>query len=117
MSSALPDSRGLNLFTADPGFDALLELYLPGELHTHLRPHLEKLGALAGGELDELALTADRNPPQLRSRSRAGEDRQWIEKHPAYRRLEEIAFYTRFFSNNGPRSGISAIVRRCARAM
>lgn len=31
MSSALPDSRGLNLFTADPGFDALLELYLPGE--------------------------------------------------------------------------------------
>ena len=92
MSSALLDSRGLNLFTADPGFDALLELYLPGELHAHLRPHLEKLGALAGGELDELALTADRNPPQLRSRSRAGEDRQWIEKHPAYRRLEEIAF-------------------------
>jgi hypothetical protein len=25
MSSALPDSRGLNLFTADPGFDALLD--------------------------------------------------------------------------------------------
>ena len=40
MSSALPDSRGLNLFTADPGFEALLELYLPGELHAHLRPHL-----------------------------------------------------------------------------
>jgi alkylation response protein AidB-like acyl-CoA dehydrogenase len=88
----LPDSRGLNLFTADPDFDALLEHYLPGELHAHLRPHFEKLGALAGGELDELALAADKNPPQLRSRSRAGDDRQWIEKHPAYRRLEEIAF-------------------------
>jgi len=89
MSSALPDSRGLNLFTADPGFDALLELYLPGELHAHLRPHLEKLGALAGGELDEIALTADRNPPQLRSRSRAGEDRQWIEMFRNARRWVE----------------------------
>jgi alkylation response protein AidB-like acyl-CoA dehydrogenase len=88
----LPDSRGLNLFTADPDFDELLKLYLGPGLHAHLRPHLERLGALAGTELDELALTADKNPPQLRSRTRAGEDRQWIEKHPAYRRLEEVAF-------------------------
>jgi acyl-CoA dehydrogenase len=89
---ALPESRGLNLFTADPDFDALLAIYLPAELHAHLRPHFERLGALAGAELDELALTADRNPPQLHSRTRAGEDRQWIEKHPAYRRLEAVAF-------------------------
>jgi acyl-CoA dehydrogenase len=91
-ATALPDSRGLNLFTADPDFDDLLGLYLEPELHRHLRPHLETLGALAGGELDELALTADRNPPKFHSRSRSGEDRQWIEKHPAYRRLEEVAF-------------------------
>jgi alkylation response protein AidB-like acyl-CoA dehydrogenase len=91
-SSALPDSRSLNLFTADPEFDALLKLYLAPDLHAHLRPHLERLGALAGGELDELALSADKNPPQLRSRSRAGADQQSIEKHPAYRRLEQIAF-------------------------
>ena len=91
-AAALPDSRGLNLFAADPDFDALLGLYLEPELHRHLRPHLERLGALAGSELDEAALTADRHPPRLHSRSRSGEDRQWIEKHPAYRRLEEIAF-------------------------
>jgi acyl-CoA dehydrogenase len=89
---ALPDSRGLNLFTCDPEFDALLAFYLPQALHAHLRPHLERLGALAGGELDELALVADKNPPELRSRTRAGEDRQSIGKHPAYRRLEEVAF-------------------------
>jgi alkylation response protein AidB-like acyl-CoA dehydrogenase len=82
----------LNLFTADRGFDELLKQYLAPDLHAHLRPHLERLGALAGSELDELALTADKNPPQLHQRTRAGEDRQWIEKHPAYRRLEEIAF-------------------------
>jgi alkylation response protein AidB-like acyl-CoA dehydrogenase len=91
-AAALPDSRGLNLFAADPDFAALLTIYLPEDLQAHLRPHFDKLGALAGGELDELALVADRNPPQLRSRTRAGEDLQWIEKHPAYRRLEERAF-------------------------
>ena len=91
-ASALPDSRGLNLYTADSGFDPLLRLYLGHELHAHLRPHFERLGALAGSELDELALTADKNPPQLRSRTRAGADQQSIEKHPAYRRLEEVAF-------------------------
>ena len=91
-AAALPDSRGLNLFTADPDFAGLLKVYLPEDIQAHLQPHFEKLGALAGGELDELALVADKNPPQLRSRTRAGEDRQWIEKHPAYRRLEELAF-------------------------
>ena len=61
-------------------------------LHAHLCPHLHRLGALAGGELDEAALCADRNPPRLLHRTRAGDDRQYIEKHPAYRRLEEVAF-------------------------
>ena len=88
----LPDSRGINLFAADPSYASLLSLYLTPELRAHLLPHLTRLGALAGGELDEAAATADRNPPLLHQRTRAGEDRQWIEKHPAYRRLEEVAF-------------------------
>src|SRR6186713_2618005 len=91
-AEALPDSRGTNLFQADPSFAALLGLYLAPELQRHLAPHLERLGALAGDELDVLAATADRNPPALHHRTRAGEERQWIEKHPAYRRLEEVAF-------------------------
>jgi alkylation response protein AidB-like acyl-CoA dehydrogenase len=89
---ALPDARGTNLFHADPGYAALLSLYLEPALHAHLLPHLVRLGELAGGALDELAAAADRNPPLLHHRTRRGEDRQWIEKHPAYRRLEEIAF-------------------------
>ncbi len=90
--AALPDSRGINLFEADPGFAGLLGLYLEPQLLAHLAPHFTRLGALAGGELDALASTADRNPPLLHPRTRSGEDRQWIEKHPAYRRLEEVAF-------------------------
>ncbi|KPK07859.1 MAG: isovaleryl-CoA dehydrogenase, partial [Betaproteobacteria bacterium SG8_39] len=91
-SSALPDSRGLNLYSADPSYAALLALYLPGALHAHLQPHFERLGLLAGGELDALAHTADFNPPVLQQRTRSGEDRQRIDKHPAYRRLESVAF-------------------------
>jgi acyl-CoA dehydrogenase len=91
-AATVPDSHGANLFAADPSFDALLSLYLPADLHAHLKPHLHRLGALAGSELDDLALAADKNSPQLHHRTRAGEDRQWIEKHPAYRRLEEVAF-------------------------
>jgi alkylation response protein AidB-like acyl-CoA dehydrogenase len=90
--AALPDSRGINLFHADPDYAGLLQHYLEPKLYAHLLPHFERLGALAGDELDRLAAAADRNPPVLHQRTRSGEDRQWIEKHPAYRRLEEVAF-------------------------
>ncbi len=89
---SLPDSRGTNLFHADPEYARLLQQYMEPRLYAHLLPHFERLGAMAGDELDRLAATADRNPPVLHHRTRAGEDRQWIEKHPAYRRLEEVAF-------------------------
>lgn len=89
---AVPDSRGLNLYRADPDLGRLAGLYLPGGLAAHLEPHLDHLGALAGDELDELASIADHNPPVLRQRSRRGEDTQSIDYHPAYRRLEQAAF-------------------------
>ena len=84
-AQAVPDSRGLNLYRADPDLQRLAELYLPGGLASHLKPHLDRLGGLTGGELDELAGVADRNPPVLRPRTRRGEDAQSIDYHPAYR--------------------------------
>lgn len=92
ISHAVPDSHGLNLYRADPALARLAALYLPPDLHAHLAPHLDRLGALAGGELDTLAGEADRNPPTLRVRTRRGEDRQTIEKHPSYRAMERLAF-------------------------
>lgn len=92
LPAAVPDNRGANLFHADPAFASYLQLYLPPALYAHLAPHFAELGRRAGAELDELAATADRNPPVLKHRTRGGEDRQSIEKHPAYRRLEEVAF-------------------------
>ena len=71
---------------------ALLALYLPPEVNAHLQPHLERMGALAGREIDEWALTADRNPPELEHRDRTGRDAQRIVKHPAYVEMERIAY-------------------------
>ena len=51
----VPDSRGLNLFEADPSYRGLLELYLDAKLRAHLLPHFTQLGAMAGADLDELA--------------------------------------------------------------
>jgi len=91
-ADAVPDSRGINLYRADPDLARLAALYLPAALDAHLAPHLDRLGALAGGSLDELAAIADRNGPVLHHRNRRGEDSQSIEYHPAYRELEQVAF-------------------------
>src|SRR3989442_2998686 len=105
-TSILPDSRGLNLFKADPEFERLLQLYLAPDLHAHLRPHFERLGELAGGKREELARSGEKTPPQLHQRTRGGEDRPWIEKHPAYRRLEEIAFSQYGLAAMSQRAGV-----------
>ncbi len=91
-ATPIPDARGLNLFHADPYAAALCRRYLPPALHAHLLPHLERLGELAGGLMDELAATADKHPPTLSVRSRAGQDESRIDKHPAYVELERLAY-------------------------
>ena len=48
-------------------------------LHAHMVPHLERLGGLAGGKLDDLSRTADRHQPVLHARDRFGRDEDWIE--------------------------------------
>jgi acyl-CoA dehydrogenase len=88
----IPDSRGMNLFHADPSLDALLKIYMQPALHAHLRPILNDLGARAGDELDRLASVADKHPPELQHRTRQGIDIQTIDKHPDYVALERVAF-------------------------
>ncbi|MEW6645554.1 MAG: acyl-CoA dehydrogenase family protein [Pseudomonadota bacterium] len=87
-----PDCAGLNFYDIDRGARDLLQLYLPAEDHRRLAPHFHRLGALAGGRLDELARIADQHPPMLQPRDRYGRDEDWIDYHPAYREMEAIAF-------------------------
>ena len=82
----------MNFYRADPALTDLLRIHLPDALFRHIEPHLDRLGALAGGHLDECARLADRHVPVLHQRDRFGRDAQWIEYHPAYRELERAAF-------------------------
>jgi len=87
-----PDCHGLNFFRIDASLRQLLPFYLEAATLGRLEPHFDRLGALAGGRLDELAAIADKNPPVLHARDRQGRDEDWIEYHPAYRDMEAIAF-------------------------
>src|ERR1700710_1679667 len=87
-----PDTSGMNFYSADPALTDLLRIHLPDALFRHIEPHLDRLGELAGGHLDECARLADRHTPVLHQRDRFGRDTQYIEYHPAYRELEKAAF-------------------------
>ena len=91
-ASPSPDSRGLNFYGADASLKGMLQIYLSAAERAHLEPHLERLGRLVGGRLDDLAREADKMPPRLEPRTRQGEDRQSIIKAPAYIAMERIAF-------------------------
>lgn len=88
----IPDSSGMNLFDCDPSLARLLSTYLPAEVLAPWLPTLQQLGARAGGELDRLALSADKNPPVLAARTRRGEDLQRVIKHPDFVSLERVAY-------------------------
>ncbi len=67
-------------------------MYLEPNDFRRLEPHFHRLGALAGGRLDELARIADKHPPILNARDRFGRDEDLIDYHSSYREMEKIAF-------------------------
>jgi acyl-CoA dehydrogenase len=87
-----PDCAGQNFYALDRGLRELLPLYLTPEDFRDLEQHFDRLGAMAGGRLDELARLADKHPPVLNPRDRFGRDEDWIDYHSSYREMETIAF-------------------------
>jgi acyl-CoA dehydrogenase len=87
-----PDCAGQNFYAVDRALRDLLALYLAPDDFQRLEPHFNRLGALAGGRLDELARIADKHPPVLNARDRFGRDEDWIDYHSSYREMEQIAF-------------------------
>ena len=90
--NSIPDSYGSNIYEVDPEFRRLLNIYLDRAVFSHVEPQFKRMGALAGAELETLALAADVNPPVLRTRSRIGRQIDDIEKHPSYVKLERYAY-------------------------
>ncbi len=87
-----PDAHGQNFYAIDRQFQDLMSLYMEPGLRAAMTPHFDRLGALAGNRLDDLAMTADKHPPVLQPRDRFGRDEDWIDYHPSYREMEKIAF-------------------------
>ncbi len=100
-----PDCAGQNFYATDRGLRDLLRLYLQASDFRRLEPHFDRLGALAGGRLDELARAADKHPPVLNARDRFGRDEDWIDYHSSYREMENIAFGDFQFHAMSHRSG------------
>ncbi len=100
------DCAGQNFYAIDRGLQDLVRHYLTPQQYAHLEPHFARLGQLAGGRLDELARVADRHGPVLHARDKFGRDEDWIEYHPAYREMEQIAFGDFQFHAMSHRAGV-----------
>jgi acyl-CoA dehydrogenase len=106
-----PDCAGANFYAIDRGLRDLLQLYLEPNDFRRLESHFDRLGALAGGRLDELARAADKHPPVLNARDRFGRDEDWIDYHSSYREMEKIAFGDFQFHAMSHRAGTLGIDR------
>jgi len=89
---AMPSTRGLNFYQEDRNLQFLCEALMGAAAFERARPLLAEMGAVAGGELDELAAQADKNPPTLRAFDSAGRRVDEVVFHPAYHAMERIAF-------------------------
>ncbi len=105
------DCAGLNFYDLDRGLRGLLGLYLSHADRETLEPHFHRLGALAGGRLDQLARIADKHAPVLNPRDVYGRDEDWIDYHPAYREMEAIAFGDFQFHAMSHRGGVLGMDR------
>jgi acyl-CoA dehydrogenase len=88
----MPTTRGMNFFLEDRNLQFVCETVMGAPTFERARPHLVEMGEVAGGELDELAAEADKNPPVLRGFDQAGRRVDEIVFHPAYRSMEKLAF-------------------------
>lgn len=89
---AMPDTRGLNFYREDPNLEFVCSTLMAPDVVARARPHLDAMGACAGGDLDALAAAADRNPPVLRAWDARGRRVDEIVFHHAYREMERLAF-------------------------
>ncbi|MHA6799150.1 acyl-CoA dehydrogenase family protein [Bounagaea algeriensis] len=96
----------MNFAEQDPALPRLLDRFLSAEDRARITPVLTELGAMAAGELDELAATADANPPRLRQYSARGERIDEVDFHPAYARLTQVAFERFGLAAMSHRSGV-----------
>src|SRR5713101_3140054 len=91
-SDLMPDTRGINFYSADPDLSFLLREHLSGEDYERAQGILAEMGAVASQKMDELAEIANRQGPVLVQYDKRGQRVDEIIFHPAYHELERIAY-------------------------
>src|SRR5258708_17327619 len=92
LSHLMPDSSGVNFYTADLDLSFLLCRYLSIDEQAHAQAILTKMGATASERMDELAALANREGPVLQQFDSRGQRVDVDIFHPAYHELERIAY-------------------------
>ena len=105
-NSAMPTTRGLNFFDADPNLAFSLKRHAGEGEAARATPLLQEMGAIAGGELDMLAMLADHNPPTLRSFDERGQRIDEVVYHPAFIEMQRIGFSQFGFASMSHRDGV-----------
>src|SRR6266446_5868170 len=91
-SDLMPDTRGINFYSADPDLSFLLREHLSGEDYERAQGILTEMGAVASQRMDELAEIANRQGPLLVQYDKKGQRVDEVIFHPAYHELERIAY-------------------------
>jgi len=88
----LPSIDRTSFWERDPVLPRLLRRALSAEDFASAEPGFAAVGAAAADEIDRLAPLADQHGPTLEVRDARGERIDQIVYHPAYRRLEDLAY-------------------------
>jgi acyl-CoA dehydrogenase len=91
-SDLIPDTRGINFYSADPDLSFLLREHLSAEDYERAQWILTEMGAVASQKMDELAEVANRQGPVLVQYDKKGQRVDEVIFHPAYHELERIAY-------------------------
>jgi acyl-CoA dehydrogenase len=91
-SRFMPDTSGINFYSADPDLSFLLRRHLSAEDDHRAQPILVEMGTVASQKMDELAEIANRQGPVLMQYDKRGQRVDEVIFHPAYHELERIAY-------------------------
>ena len=88
----IPDTGGVNFYTADPDLSYHLRQSLSHEDFERAQGMLTRMGEVASEQMDELAQVANRQGPMLIQYDKRGQRIDEVVFHPAYHELERIAY-------------------------
>ena len=92
LSRQMPDTSGINFYTADPDLSYHMRQSLSTEDFERAQGILSRMGGVASRRMDELAQVANRQGPVLIQYDKRGQRIDRVVFHPAYHELERIAY-------------------------